>query len=183
MLTVEYDVREDQPESTDCLEAEPSSGDLIERLLQRRVTGLSQVNARSIATFASGNARVALALAHTVDRHESVASSRDAELFERLFRQRHESSGSLLVSAQACSLAYSFQGEDLGAGAEAELSKLAAVVGKDARSLYADVAELKRPDLVQQRGVWEGVAPPCDCESHCSNGIGKHLFSRFRAAH
>lgn len=159
LLTVEYDVREDQPESTDVFELQPSSGDLIERLLQRRVTGLSQVNARSIATFASGNARVALALAHTVDSHESVASLRDAELFERLFRQRHESSGSLLVSAQACSLAYSFQGEDLGAGAEAELSKLAAVVGKDARSLYADVAELKRRDLVQQRGVWRALLP------------------------
>ena len=159
LLTVEYDVREDQPEGTDVFELQPSSDDLIEKLLQRRVAGLSQVNARSIATFANGNARVALALAHTVDRDESVASLKDAELFERLFRQRHESSSSLLLSAQACSLAYSFQGEDLGAGAEAELSKLAAVVGKDARTLYADVAELKRRDLVQQRGVWRALLP------------------------
>jgi len=159
LLTVEYDVREDQPEGTDVYELQPSSDDLIEKLLQRRVTGLSQVNARSIATFASGNARVALALAHTVDIDESVASLKDAELFERLFRQRHESSSSLLLSAQACSLAYSFQGEDLGAGDEAELSKLAAVVGKDARTLYADVAELKRRDLVQQRGVWRALLP------------------------
>jgi hypothetical protein len=159
LLTVEYDVREDQPEGTDVFELRPSSDDLIEKLLQRRVTGLSQVNARSIATFASGNARVALALARTVDSHESVASLKDAELFERLFRQRHQSSSSLLLSAQACSLVYSFQGEDLGTGAEAELSKLAAVVGKDARTLYADVAELKRRDLVQQRGVWRALLP------------------------
>ncbi|TCK71599.1 hypothetical protein [Acidipila rosea] len=159
LLTVEYDVREDQPEDTDVFELQPSSDDLIEKLLQRRVTGLSQVNARSIATFASGNARVALALAHTVDSHESVALLNDAELFERLFRQRNESSGSLLVSAQACSLAYSFQGEDLGTGVEAELSKLAAVVGRDARTLYADVAELKRRDLVQQRGAWRALLP------------------------
>lgn len=159
LLTVEYDVREDQPEGTDVFELQPSSDDLIEKLLQRRVTGLSQVNARSISMFANGNARVALALAHTVESHESVASLKDAELFERLFRQRHESSSTLLVSAQACSLAYSFQGEDLGAGVEAELSKLAAVVGKDARTLYADVAELKRRDLVQQRGVWRALLP------------------------
>ncbi len=159
LLTVEYDVREDQPEGTDVFELQPSSDDLIEKLLQHRVTGLSQVNARSIATFASGNARVALALAHTVDSHESVASLKDAELFERLFHQRQESSSSLLLSAQACSLAYSFQGEDLGPGAEAELSKLAAVVGKDARTLYADIAELKRRDLVQQRGVWRALLP------------------------
>lgn len=159
LLTIEYDVREDQPEGTDVFELQPASDDLIEKMLQRRVTGLSQVNARSIAMFANGNARVALALAHTVESHESVASLKDAELFERLFRQRHESSGTLLVSAQACSLAYSFQGEDIGAGIEAELSKLAAVVGKDARTLYADVAELKRRDLVQQRGVWRALLP------------------------
>ena len=159
LLTVEYDVREDQPEGTDVFELQPSSDDLIEKLLQRRVTGLSQVNARSIATFASGNARVALALAHAVDSCESVASLKDAELFERLFRQRNESSSSLLLSAQACSIAYSFQGEDLGTGAEAELSKLAAMVGKDARTLYADVAELKRRDLVQQRGAWRALLP------------------------
>jgi hypothetical protein len=159
LLTVEYDVREDQPEGTDVFELQPSSDDLIEKLLQRRVNGLSQVNARSIATFASGNARVALALAHAVDSYESVASLKDAELFERLFRQRNESSSSLLLSAQACSIAYSFQGEDLGTGAEAELSKLAAIVGKDARTLYADVAELKRRDLVQQRGVWRALLP------------------------
>ncbi len=159
LLTVEYDVREDQPEGTDVFELQPSSNDLIEKLLQRRVPGLSQVNARSIAIFAGGNARVALALAQTVDSHESVASLRDTELFERLFRQRNESSGSLLLSAQACSLAYSFQGEDTGTDGEAELSKLAAVVGKDARTLYADVAELKRRDLVQQRGVWRALLP------------------------
>ena len=157
LLTVEYDVREDQPEGTDVFELQPSSDDLIEKLLQRRVTGLSQVNARSIATFASGNARVALALAHAVASHESVACLNDAEVFERLFRQRHESSSSLLLSAQACSLAYSIQGEDIGA--ETELSKLAALVGKDARTLYADVAELKRRDLVQQRGVWRALLP------------------------
>ena len=158
MLTVEYDVREDQPEGTDVFELRPSSDDLIEKLIQRRMPGLSQVNARSIATFASGNARVALALARTVDSHESVASLKDAELFERLFRQRYESSSSLLLSGQACSIAYSFEGEDVGE-TDAELSKLAAVVGKDVRNLYADVAELKRRDLVQQRGVWRALLP------------------------
>jgi hypothetical protein len=159
LLTIEYDVREDQPEGTDVFELQPSSGELIEKLLLRRVTGLSQVNAGSIAKFASGNARVALALAHTIDSSESVASLKDAELFERLFRQRHESSSSLLLSAQACSLAYSFQGEDLSSGDAAEMSKLAAAVGKDARSLYVDVEELKRRDLVQQRGAWSALLP------------------------
>lgn len=159
LLTIEYDVREDQPEGTDVFELQPSSLDLIETLLRLRVKGLSDINARSIALFSSGNARVALALASTLETGESVASLRNAELFERLFRQRNESNNSLLLSAQACSLAYSFQGEDRSSGEETELSKLAAVVGKDVRSLYADAAELQRRDLVQQRGVWRALLP------------------------
>ena len=156
LLTVEYDVREDQPEPV--FELQPSSDDLIEKLLQRRVAGLSQVNARSIATSRVVT-REWLSPWLIVDSYESVASLKDAELFERLFRQRNKSSSSLLLSGQACSLAYSFQGEDLGEGAEAELSKLAAMVGKDARTLYADVAELKRRDLVQQRGFRRALSP------------------------
>jgi hypothetical protein len=159
LLTVEYDVQDDQPEGTEVFELRPSSDDLIEKLLLRRVEGLSQVNAATIAKFASGNARVALALAQTVGKNESVASLNDVELFQRLFRQRQESNNSLLLSAQACSLAYSFQGEDLSDVDEAELSKLAAAVGTDARTLYNDVVELKRRDLVQQRGVWRALLP------------------------
>ena len=45
LLTIEYDVREDQPEGTDVYELQPSSDDLIEKLLLRRVEGVSQVNA------------------------------------------------------------------------------------------------------------------------------------------
>ena len=159
LLTIEYDVREDQPEGTDVYELQPSSDDLIEKLLLRRVEGLSQVNAASIAKFASGNARVALALAKTIESGESVASLNDADLFERLFRQRHESSNSLLLSAQACSLAYSFQGEDLTTDPDAEIAKLAAVVGKDIRALHSDIVELHRRDLLQTRGVWRALLP------------------------
>lgn len=159
LLTIEYDVREDQPEGTDIFELQPSSDDLIEKLLLRRVSGLSRVNAASVGKFASGNARVALALANTIESGESVASLKDTDLFERLFRQRHESSNSLLLSAQACSLAYSFQGEDLATGRDAEISKLAAVVGQDIRSLHTNIAELRRRDLLQQRGVWRALLP------------------------
>jgi hypothetical protein len=159
LLTIEYDVREDQPEGTDVFDLQPSSDDLIEKLLLRRVEGLSHVNANSIAKFANGNARVALALAGTIESGESVASLRNANLFERLFRQRNDSSNSLLLSAQACSLAYSFQGEDASNGEDAELAKLALVVGKDVRSLHTDISELQRRDLLQRRGVWRALLP------------------------
>lgn len=159
LLTIEYDVKDDLPEDTDVFELRPSSDELIEKLLIRRVDGISQVNANTIARFASGNARVALTLAKTVESGESVASFRDTDLFERLFRQRNEPDKSLLQSARACSLAYSFNAEDRSDGEESELSKLAWVIGKDVRSLHEDIAELQNRDLIQQRGVWKAVLP------------------------
>jgi hypothetical protein len=124
----------------------------------------------SVTKFASGNARVALALANTIESGESVASLKDADLFERLFRQRHESSNSLLLSAQACSLAYSFQGEDLTTGKDAAISKLATVVGKEVRSLRADIAELRRRDLLAT--TWRLESPPASRNYESFGGHG-----------
>jgi hypothetical protein len=126
VLTVEYDVRDDQPEGTQVVTLDTSSPELIEKLVRRRCPHLSQVDARTIAEASGGNARIAIALAETVKRSETIAGLSDDELFQRLFRQRHDPNGALLVAAQACSLVYSFQGEAL-AGEEAELPRLASL--------------------------------------------------------
>jgi hypothetical protein len=120
---------------------------------------LSQVNVQSVARFAGGNARVAIALASTIKSGESVAELRDAELFRRLFHQRNQPDESLLQTAQACSLVYSFQGADVSRAEEAELWRLAAVIGRDIRSVYRDLSELRRRDLLQSRGVWRALLP------------------------
>src|SRR5215212_4722685 len=83
----------------------------------------------------------------THERHESVADLQDEELFKRLFHQRQEHDDSLLKAAQACALLYSFQGEALS-GDDAELPKIAALVGMEAPQLFAKVAQLKGRDLV-----------------------------------
>ena len=49
---------------------------------------LGQIDARRIAEFSGGNARLALALAAAVDDTESLSDFSDAELFDRLFHQR-----------------------------------------------------------------------------------------------
>jgi hypothetical protein len=159
VLSIEYDVREDQPEGTDVFELQRSSDDLIETLLQRRFPALSRVNAQTVAHFASGNARVALALAGTVTSGESLAELQDADLFQRLFEQRHGSNPSLLQTAQACSLVYSFQGEDASQAEHAELLRLAQIFGIDIRSFYQDLVELHHRDLLQKRGVWRALLP------------------------
>lgn len=158
VITVEYDIRDDQPEGTDVFALDTSSLPLIEKLVARRYPQVSQIDAGTIAQFSGGNARVALALAATVGKNDSVSKLSDADLFKRLFQQRHEHDPDLLLIAQACSLIYSFEGVKTE-GEGAELPVLAGLVGKPVSEVYAAVAELKRRDLLQERAQWRAVLP------------------------
>jgi hypothetical protein len=159
VVTIEYDIQEDQPEGTEVFKLQPSSDGLIEKLVRLRFLEVSIIDARSIAGVSGGNAKIALAIAGTIGKNETIAGLTDEQLFVRLFRQRHEHDESLYVAAQACALVYSFQGEDVSDGEEAELLLLGALVGKNALQMYRGVAELRSRELVQQRGVWRAVLP------------------------
>lgn len=158
VLTVEYDIRDDQPEGTQVVTLETSSHELIEQLIQRRYAHLSQIDARTIAETSGGNARIAIALAETVQRSDTISELSNEQLFQRLFRQRQDPNDALLLAAQACSLVYSFQGEAL-TGEAAELPLLASLAGQTALEIYRHIGELTRRDLVQKRGVWRAVLP------------------------
>jgi len=157
LLTVEYDIRDDLPEETDVFRLEPSSDDLLEKLVQKRYPFISQINARTIAEFASGNARVAIALANTLKQNDSLSTLRDEDLFARLFHQRQNPNENLMTSAEICSLVYSFDGEDTST--TSELQFLADLAEKSVRELYRDVVELKKRGLVQARSIWRAVLP------------------------
>lgn len=158
VLTVEYDVRDDQPPETQVVTLDTSSPELIEQLVTRRFPHLSQVDTRTIARVSGGNARIAIALADTVEKSETIAGLSDDELFQRLFRQRHDPNDTLLLAAQACSLVYSFHGEAL-TGSEAELPRLAILANQAPSETYRHVSELLHRQLVQERGVWRAVLP------------------------
>ena len=158
VITVEYDIQDDQPEGTEVFALEPSSVGLVEKLMARRFPDLSQIDAHTVAEFSGGNARMAIALAETIGRNETVAGLGNQDLFRRLFHQRNAPDNSLLRIAQACSLVYSFEGETLEGG-EAELPILAQLSGSSAEDVFRAVAELRRRDLVQARGVWRAVLP------------------------
>ncbi len=158
LLTVEYDIRDDVPEETDVFRLEPSSNVVIEKLLEQRYPHISQINIRTITEFASGNARVAIALANTLKQDESLSTLRDEELFDRLFYQRHHPNENLRVSAEVCSLVYSFNGEDTTSEIS-ELKLLASLAEKTPRELYRDITELRSRGLVQARSVWRAVLP------------------------
>jgi hypothetical protein len=158
VVTIEYDIQEDEPEGTDAYFLEPSSAELIKKIVRRRFKDISPVDAETIATFSGGNARVALALASTLDSRETLAGLGDEELFRRLFHQRNAPDENLMRAAEVCSLVYSFEGETL-VGDKAELAKLASLAELTTQDLYGRVRELKRRDLVQQRSVWRAVLP------------------------
>jgi hypothetical protein len=158
VITVEYDIRDDQPEGTDVFSLETSSLPLIEKLVRNRFPYISHVDAHTIAAYSGGNARIALTLAGTLKKNETVAGLAEAELFGRLFEQRHGHNPALLAIAQACSLVYSFDGERLS-GDGAELPLLGSLVGKSASDVFAAVADLKARDLLQMRGPWRAVLP------------------------
>ena len=158
LITVEYDVREDQPEETSVYKLEPASEAIIKKVILNRYSHISEVDAHRIAEFSLGNARIAISLANTIQKGESVASLKDDTLFKRLFQQRHDDNEGLLEAAEVCSLVYSFDGESK-AESNDELHLLASLVGVNVNKLHRHIAELKRRDLLQTRGIWRAVLP------------------------
>ena len=158
LLTVEYDLREDQPEQTEVFSLEPSSIELIEKILNARYQHLGQQNSRTISEFSGGNSRIALALAETIGKDENISSLRDEELFRRLFYQRHTNEKSLGKAAQYLSLVYSFQinSDKLYSDDITFLSNLSEI---PAKTMFESAIELKRRNLVQQRSKWMAVLP------------------------
>lgn len=157
LLTVEYDVRDDLPDETDVFKLEPNDLKVIEKIIDNRFEYISQIDARSIAEFSGGNARVAIALANTIKKNETLSGLKDEELFKRLFEQRNSPNEYLLKSAEVLSLVYSFDGKNYDESSE--LHFLASLISKTALELYTDVQELKRRDLIQVRGDWRAVLP------------------------
>src|SRR5690606_19102058 len=96
------------PQTTEVIHIEAVGPELAEKLLKRRFPAISQSNARRIAEFADGNARVSLAIAERVEEGESLAQLSDTQLFNRLFEQRNHADDDLREQAEILSLMYSF---------------------------------------------------------------------------
>ncbi|MFC3549571.1 hypothetical protein ACFOLC_00915 [Lysobacter cavernae] len=168
-LTVEYDVREDEPEHTDVFRLQAASSDLLEKWLEQTFDYISQVDRRTIAEFSHGNFRVARALAETLKRGETLGQVKSHDLFERIFRQRNLEDKSLLMAAEDLALAYSVNGEDISS--EGELAQLAAIRGIEARQLYEAIAELRRRDVAQARGRWRAILPQAIANGLATNAL------------
>jgi hypothetical protein len=159
LITVEYDINDDEPSHTTSFKLQPASSALIEKLLERRYSSIASPSRRVIAEFSEGNARVAFALAETAKNGQSLLKLSDTELFRRLFDQRKGPSSALLDAAKVCALLYSFNGDPTDVGASSELAVLAALIEQSDKQLHKHTAELYRRQLIQKRDKWRAILP------------------------
>ena len=97
-------------------------------------------------------------LASNLNKGDTLSSLTDRDLFERIIWQNGKEDESLLVSAQLCSLVYSFNFKDTQSNAS-ELKLLACFCDIEVKALYRNVKKLLNRELAQSRGMWCAILP------------------------
>ncbi|MDB6170929.1 MAG: hypothetical protein JWL59_240 [Chthoniobacteraceae bacterium] len=175
LITVEYDVRDDEPEQTDVFRLQSVSPDLVIEWIKQSFPNVSQVDGQKIAEFSDGNFRVAQVLAQTLGKGETLGTLRDYTLFERIFRQRKDHDGQLLRAAEDLSLLYSIDGED--DSEEGELARVGAIRNIGAQLFYEALAEMRHRGVVQARGRFRAILPQA-----IANRLAAHVIERISPA-
>ncbi|MGN5287692.1 hypothetical protein [Aeromonas sp. 11P] len=158
LITVEYDIRDDKPQTTEVIQIEAVGPEVAEQLVLRRFPNIGRNNARRIAEFADGNARVSLAIAERVEEGESLAQLSDAQLFNRLFEQRNNPDDGLREQAEILSLVYSFSVSTAEEG-QSELEVLGSISGYFVSQLFRATSKLSDRHIVQKRAHWRAILP------------------------
>ena len=179
LVTIEYDIREDRPEVTTVIRIDAEGTEIVEAFVYRRRPDLGQVNARVIAEFSGGNARIALALAHTVNIEENLSGLSNAHLFDRLFYQRDARDAELLTASQALALVYSYSIDADEDGVD-ELAVLTGLVGQHRNRLYEATRTLLERQLAQKRGKWRAILPPAVADQLALRALDRIPIDDFR---
>lgn len=177
LITVEYDIRDDKPQTTEVVHIEADGPEIAEALVLRRFPKIGPANAGRVAMFSSGNTRVALAIAERVEDGESLANLSNADLFDRLFQQRKGEDGRLREHAEALSLTYSFAVE----GEPEELSVLGCICGSSGPDLFRSAQVLIERHIAQKRGRWRAVLPHAIANTLAASALTKVPMQTLRA--
>lgn len=180
LITVEYDIKDDKPQTTEVIHIEAVGPEVAEQLLIRRFTGIGRNNARRIAEFADGNARVSLAIAERVEEGESLAQLSDAQLFNRLFEQRNQPDDDLREQAEILSLVYSFSVSNPEKG-YSELEVLGSILGHSRSQLFRSVNKLLDRHVVQKRSHWRAILPHAIANKLAASALNSIPLDQLRA--
>ena len=171
LITVEYDIIDDKPQMTEVIHIEANGPEVARELLLRRFTSIGEGNARRIAEFADGNARVSLAIAERVQKGESLARLSDEDLLNRLFEQRKGREGSLREQAEVLSLVYSFSVDpDVVPN---ELEVLGSISGHTEDQLLCSANTLMDRHIVQKRSHWRAILPHAIANKLAESALNK----------
>lgn len=157
LITVEYDVRCDEPEGTDVFRIQSASADLVAQWLLQNFPDVTYINCQKIAEFSDGNFRLSRALAETLSRGQNLGTLKSYNLFERLFLQRNEPDQTLLLAAENLALLYSINGKNLSK--KGELAQIAKHCNLSIQMLFKTLQVLHDRGLVQSRGRWRAILP------------------------
>jgi len=175
LITIEYDITDDEPEGTNVYKLEPTSTEHIEKILEIRFPNIAQPSLSIIAEFSGGNARIAFALANTMRPGNSLVNLKDSELFKRLFEQRKGKTENLLNTAKIASLVYSFDGENFSD--TGEISQLAAFIEMTPKEFGKQLAQLNQRQLLQKRGIWRAILPHAVANRLAAMAIDEYQLS------
>lgn len=180
LITIEYDIRDDKPQTTEVIHIETDGPEVAEQLLIRRFPAIGQNNARRIAEFADGNARVALAIAERGEEGESLALLSDAQLFNRLFEQRNHPDGDLREQAEILSLVYSFSVPSPSVNSN-ELEILGTLSGYSQAQLFRAATKLMSRHVVQKRAHWRAILPHAIANKLAASALDSIPVDQLRA--
>jgi len=158
LITVEYDVQEQNIEETETFVLKPASDATIEELIAKNYKNIPLPTIKRIVEISGGNARLAFLFATSLLKYnKNINAISNSELFKRLFWQRGQEDKELRKTAEVFSMLYSVNYEDEGEDGELrKLCELAELTLKEARF---NLEKLKKRGLLQTRGRWCAVLP------------------------
>ena len=161
LITIEYDIREDKPQTTEVVEFKAEGPEIAQELIRRHYPTIAATSALRIANLCLGNCLMALVIAEPNQNVENLAIFSDVQLFERLFCQRHVVDNVFKRQAEVLSLVYSFsvETEEEVATRNNELTVLGELCNGDQLDMHRTAKELKKRQIAQQRGLWFAVLP------------------------
>lgn len=180
LLTIDFDVGDNQPEHTEVVRLQNAGEDLIDALLQQRADFLTHSERIRIVEFAGGNTRIALAIALAPRGATGIVGLKNSELLDRLFlKDRRDPDLELRRAARAAALVYAFSVEG---GEAAEGARLAELAGATELLFHEKMADLLERGLAQQRGDQRAILPPAIAAWLAAEALEKLPRGRLMAA-
>lgn len=171
LITVEYDAKVDDIVESSNYYLTSSSDEIIRKYLKENFDSIHDANINTITTCSGGNFRLAKYLAASIENNSTIGILNNSELFDRLFMKKNKVDNNLLVTAEICSILFSFNIND-------ELEHLSTITNIGYNEIYKNVSILKDMQIIQARGNMRAVLPHALANKLASDCLKKIKLSK-----